>query len=472
MSLYASGVCDVWCVRGKLQSHLCVIMDSNQSAPKKEAFSSGVGFVLACIGSAVGLGNIWRFPVMISQFGGLTFLIPYLVFVALIAYTGVIGEYSLGRASGKGPIGAIGWGFKYRGMEKLGRFLGCVPVLASYGLAIGYSVIMGWVLYYIYLSATWQIAALGNDVKALEATFGGIACAHGCDVAIVVATVVCLLILGFGVASGIERANRILLPSLAVLFVVLGTYICFLPGASDGYKYIFALDVTKMFSPRLLIFAFGQAFFSLSVAGNVGIIFGSYLSKSEDIPKSSWLVAIFDTIAALLATFVIIPAIGITGTKLSVGGPGLMFIYLQAVFNGIPGGAIVETLFFISVASAGVTTLITIYEPSIALLKKKLKVNRWTAATLILSVGCFVAILCQDIVSPWMDVISIYCCPLGALLAAIAFFWMLGKDESLNAVNEGAAHPVGEIFHAMGKFVYCLAAFFVIVAGALLGGIG
>ncbi|MBQ7567629.1 sodium-dependent transporter, partial [bacterium] len=422
--------------------------------------------------AAVGLGNIWRFPVLLAQFGGLTFLIPYLLFVALIASTGVIGEYALGRASGFGPVGAFAWAGKQRGCEKLGRFLGVLPMIGAFGLAVGYSVVLGWVAYYLYLALSGQMLALGHDMPRIQETFGVAASAWGNTPAIVAVSLLCLLIVGAGIVEGIERANRILLPLLTVLFLVLMGYIAFLPGASDGFKYIFTLQPQHLLDVKVWIFAFGQAFFSLSVAGNMGVIFGSYLPRSEDIPKSAVQVAVFDTIAAMLAALVIIPAMATTGAQLSVGGPGLMFIYLVDVFNGMAGAWLVEIVFFLCVTSAGITSLITLYEPPIALLRRKLECSRWLASLIVLAGGGAIAVSIQAITAQWMDLISIYVCPLGALLAALAFFWMTDSDTALVAVNEGASRPLGRVFLWLGRYGFCTATLAALIAGACLGGIG
>ncbi len=445
---------------------------AQQPASPKQTFSGGVGFILACIGSAVGLGNIWRFPVLLAQFGGLTFLIPYLLSVALIASTGVIGEYSLGRASGFGPIGAFGWACKQRDCEKLGRCLGVLPMIGAFGLAIGYSVVLGWVAYYLYLAVSGQIQAMGHDLPLIQSVFGTAASAWGNTPAVIAVSLICLFIVGAGIVQGIERANRILLPLLTLLFLILLAYIAFLPGAWPGFQYIFTLQPGCLLNPKVWIFAFGQAFFSLSVAGNMGVLFGSYLPRNEDIPKSAMQIAIFDTAAAMLAALVIIPAMAVAGAQLSVGGPGLMFIYLVDVFNGMPCARFVEILFFLGVTSAGITSLITLYEPPIALMCHRLKCSRWIASLIVLAIGGSIAVSIQGITAQWMDIISIYACPTGALLAAISFFWMLKPEQALTATNEGASKPLGYHFIWIGRYVFCTAALAVLIAGAMLGGIG
>ncbi|MFR4318031.1 MAG: hypothetical protein ACLT2Z_00180 [Eubacterium sp.] len=227
-----------------------------------------------------------------------------------------------------------------------------------------------------------------------------------------------------------------------------------------------------MLNPRLWIYAFGQAFFSLSIAGNGTVIYGSYLSKSENVVTSARNVAIFDTLAALLAAFVIIPGMAVGGAELSSGGPGLMFIYLVNVFNGMPGGKIVGIIFYICVLFAGMSSLVNLYEAPVATLQEKLGLKRPMAVGCIGLIGCIVALVIQGIVSGWMDAVSIYICPLGAMLAAIMFFWVAGKDFAISAVNEGKNKPIGRWFIPLGRYVLVPLAFIALVAGAILGGIG
>ena len=154
----------------------------------------------------------------------------------------------------------------------------------------------------------------------------------------------CILI--FGVGAGIEKANKILMPIFFTLFVILGIYVAFQPGAAAGYQYIFRVDKAAILDPKTWIFALGQAFFSLSVAGNGTLIYGSYLSDEEDIPSSAARVAFFDTVAAMLAALVIIPAMATTGATLDQGGPGLLFIYLPNLISSMPGSTIIAIIFF------------------------------------------------------------------------------------------------------------------------------
>ncbi len=445
----------------------------NNVLQTRDGFKSRWGFILACIGSAVGMGNIWRFPAMVSLYGGMTFLIPYIIFVILIGSSGVIGEFALGRSTGAGPVGAFGTCTKIRtGNKNIGETIGMLPILGSLALAIGYTCVMGWIFKYTFISFSGGLFAMGQDMKVIGGTFGATASAWGANLWIVIAIIASFAIMAMGISGGIEKANKVMMPVLFGLFLILGIYISTLPGASNGYKYIFKLNPAGLANPKVWIYAFGQAFFSLSVAGNGSVIYGSYLSKDEDIPTSAWNVALFDTIAALLAAFVIIPAMAVGGAELSSGGPGLMFIYLVKVFNGMAGGRIVGIIFFVCVLFAGVSSIINLYEAPVAYLQEKFGAKRVIATGTILAVGCVVALCIQAIVSQWMDVVSIYICPLGALLAGIMFFWIAGKDFVLKAVNEGSKKAIGSWFYPVGKYVYCACALIALIAGAILGGIG
>ena len=176
-------------------------------------------------------------------------------------------------------------------------------------LAIGYTVVMGWIFKYTFISITGDMHAMGQDMASIGGHFDVVAVNN--VPCIIVAILASFAIMALGVSGGIEKANKIMMPALFVLFVVLGVYIAFLPGAGAGYKYIFTLDPKGLLNPMVWIFAFGQAFFSLSVAGNGSVIYGSYLPKNENIVTSARNVAVFDTLAALLAAFVIIPAMAV-----------------------------------------------------------------------------------------------------------------------------------------------------------------
>lgn len=465
--------------------------DKHATLENRDGFQSKWGFILACIGSAVGMGNIWRFPIMVQQFGGMTFLIPYFLFVLLIGSTGIIEEFALGRWAQGGPVISFGKATEERtGNKRLGEAIGALPIVGSMMLAIGYTVVMSWIFKYCWMGISGSLYAMGTDMATIGGTFGGTApeaetlgealsmmfsngiFGIGNGVWLIVGLVASLAIMAFGVGNGIEKANKVMMPILFFLFVALGIYVFTLPGASGGYRYIFTIKPEGLLDPYVWIYAFGQAFFSLSVAGNGSVIYGSYLSKNECIPSSARNVALFDTIAALLAAFVIIPAMAAGGAELDAGGPGLMFIYLVHVMNGMAGGRIVAMVFFLCVSFAGVTSIINLYEAPVASLQEKLGLKRVPATAVIHVIGLAAALCIQAIVSQWMDVVSIYICPLGALLAAVMFFWIGGKKLVLESVNLGARKPIGGWYYPAGKYVYCASVLVALIAGAILGGIG
>lgn len=458
---------------------------SNQTLENRDGFKSKWGFILACIGSAVGMGNIWRFPIMVSRFGGLTFLIPYFIFVLLIGASGVMEEFALGRWAGAGPVGAFGKCTEERtGSKKSGEVIGALPIIGAMMLAIGYTVVLGWIFKYAWMSISGGLFAMGQDMNVIGGTFGATAPEAGSIGAAIgmmiengifgigngvwqlIGLVISLVIMAMGIAGGIEKANKIMMPVLFGLFVILAVYIATLPGAGDGYKYIFTLSPAGLLNWEVWLFAFGQAFFSLSVAGNGSVIYGSYLSKSEDIPSSARNVAIFDTMAALLAMFVILPAMAVGGMEPSTSGPGLMFVYLPNVLNGMAGGRIIGVIFFIAVLFAGVSSIVNLYEAPVAFLQEKVKLGRIPAVVVIGVIGAVISVMIQPWTSQWMDLVSVYICPLGAVLAGIMFFWVLKKETALAAVNEGGKKPIGSWFYPLGKYGYCFLALVALIGGA------
>ena len=466
--------------------------DKHATLENRDGFQSKWGFILACIGSAVGMGNIWRFPIMVQQFGGMTFLIPYFLFVLLIGSTGIIEEFALGRWAQGGPVIAFGKATEERtGNKRLGEAIGALPIIGSMMLAIGYTVVMSWIFKYCWMGISGSLYAMGTDMATIGGTFGGTApeaetlgealgmmfgngiFGIGNGVWLIVGLVASLAIMAFGVGNGIEKANKVMMPALFFLFVILGIYICTLPGASEGYKYIFSLDLRGLLDVNVWVFAFGQCFFSLSVAGSGSVIYGSYLGKDVKIRQSAILCALFDTSAALLAMFIVIPAMATTGADLGNGGPGLMFIYLIPVFNNMGGIARIMFIFFyVAVLFAGLSSIINLFETPVAFLQEKLHFNRVTATAVIHIIGVAIALTIQPWTSQWMDMVSIYLCPLGALTAGIMFFWIMKKDTALAAVQEGDPKPVMHWFLSFGKYVFvplCAACF---ILGIVFGGIG
>lgn len=445
----------------------------NNTTQRRDSFKSHWGFVIACIGSAVGMGNIWMFPTRVSAYGGGSFLIPYFIFVILIGYSGVIGEMAFGRATHSGPVGAFGAACASRGEKwrKAGELLGCIPMLGALALAIGYSVVVGWIIKYMAGTFTGKTLA-PETVDDFGAAFGSMACANGNTFWQIIALLVCFAIMAFGISSGVEKAAKIMMPLFFLMFLGLAVYIAFQPGAAEGYKYIFRIDPEAIRNPMTWVYALGQAFFSLSLAGNGTIIYGSYLKDDADIVDAGKKVAFFDTLAAILAAFVIIPAMATAGQELTAGGPGLMFIFIPHIFKGIPGGSVLAVIFFVAVFFAGITSLVNLFEAPISTLQDYFHVKRPVAVGIIGIIGGVVSIMIQGILSGWMDFVSIYICPLGAGMAGIMFFWLYKDGAARKAIQTGREKPIGKWLEPVTKYVFCGLTLIVFVLGIVFHGIG
>lgn len=444
----------------------------NSTDTQRDSWKTNWGFILSCIGSAVGMGNIWMFPARVSKYGGGTFLLPYFLFVIMIGLSGVIGEMAFGRAARSGPIGAFGQAMASRGKgRRLGEAIGYIPVLGSLALAIGYSVIVGWILRYSAGSLTGTTLAPG-DVDGFALVFSSMAGAFGNNFWQTVGLVITFIIMVLGISGGIEKINKIIMPLFFLLFLGLAVYMAFQPSAADGYRYIFRIDLKGLADPMTWVFALGQAFFSLSLAGNGTLIYGSYLDDREDVTNAAWKVALFDTLAALLAALVIIPAMATAGSGLDEGGLGLIFIYLPNLFRSMPGSRVLVIVFFTAVLFAGISSLINLFEAPIAALQQQFKLSRRTSVSVITAAALAIGLCIQGIVSGWMDFVSIYICPLGAGLAGIMFFWVFGSDYAKKEVEKGRLRPIGPWFSFMTSYLFCGLTAAVFVLGIVFGGIG
>lgn len=444
----------------------------NSTDTQRDSWKTNWGFILSCIGSAVGMGNIWMFPARVSKYGGGTFLLPYFLFVIMIGLSGVIGEMAFGRAARSGPIGAFGQAMASRGKgRRLGEAIGYIPVLGSLALAIGYSVIVGWILRYSVGSLTGTTLAPG-DVDGFALAFSSMAGSFGNNFWQTVGLVITFIIMVLGISGGIEKINKIIMPLFFLLFLGLAVYMAFQPSAADGYRYIFRIDLKGLADPMTWVFALGQAFFSLSLAGNGTLIYGSYLDDREDVTNAAWKVALFDTLAALLAALVIIPAMATAGSGLDEGGPGLIFIYLPNLFKSMPGSRVLVIVFFTAVLFAGISSLINLFEAPIAALQQQFKLSRRTSVSVITAAALAIGLCIQGIVSGWMDFVSIYICPLGAGLAGIMFFWVFGSDYAKKEVEKSRLRPIGPWFSFMTSYLFCGLTAAVFVLGIVFGGIG
>ena len=438
----------------------------------RDSFTSRTAFIIACIGSAVGLSGIWLFPYRVSQLGGAAFLIPYLFFVVLLGLTGVVGEMSFGRAMGCGPMGAFGKALELRGVPhatRIGKAIGIVPVLAALGIAIGYTVVLGWFLKYLFAAATGTLLAqpdMGAYFGQITGDFGSI----GWHAA---ALIITLAVMVLGISRGIERLNKIMMPLFFVLFCVLLVRVAMLPGALDGYAYLFMPRWEALANPQTWVLALGQAFFGLSLAGGGTLVYGSYLKKDVNVVSSARNVVVFSTLAAVLSAMVVVPAVFAFGAD-TQAGPPLLFIVLPQVFEEMPFGGLFCFVFFLAVACAAITSLVNLYEPPIEALQQQARLPRWAAVAIVAAVSMGVGAFIEngDAVSTWMDAVSIYAIPLGALIATVMFFWVCPKGFASKQAQMGREKPVGAWFELMGRYLFVPLTAIVIILGIVLGGIG
>ena len=416
-------------------------------------FASRWGFILASVGSAVGMANVWGFPNKLGSNGGGAFLLVYLLFVVIFSYVGLPAEFAVGRYAATGTLGAYKKAWETRGEKagKAGGLLGWLPLAGSLCIAIGYAVIVSYILKALVDSVAGTL--MSADTAEWFASFSGQPYSVVVYHAIVVVGTLLTLFLG---AHSIEKTNKIMMPLFFLIFLVLAVRVAFLPGAAEGYRFMLTPRWEALKDPMIWIWAMGQAFFSLSVTGSGMIVYGAYLPKEENVVKMGQRTALFDTIAAVVAALVIIPACFSYG--LDVGaGPGLLFVTLPAILQDIPLGRLFAIILYLAMIFAGVSSLQNMLEAvAESLLHKFPKLNRATVLGLIcvLCLGC--GLLMEPISKwgPWMDLVSIYIIPIGATLGAVTWFYVMKKQVLLDAVNTDGGKKRGAFWYSVGRYVY------------------
>ena len=330
----------------------------NHKNNNRSSFSGKIGFVLSAAGASVGLGNIWRFPYLAAKYGGGIFLLIYIILALTFGYTMIVAETSLGRMTGKSPVGA----FHTFGKSKWLSFGGWINAIIPILIVPYYSVIGGWVIKYLVEYAKGH----GHDLAADGYFSTFISNGVSTELCFIVFTLCTLGIIYAGVRNGIERVSRIMMPILVVLSVVITVYSVTRPGALSGVKYFLIPNPANFswmpanFSWMTVVAAMGQMFYSLSIAMGILITFGSYMKKDVSIEGSTKNVEIFDTAIAIMAGLMIIP------------GPSLMFITLPKVFDSMGMGTFVGIMFFVLVLFAAVTSSIALTESAVSTFEDEL----------------------------------------------------------------------------------------------------
>ena len=424
---------------------------------KNTLFSSRWGFILSAVGSAVGMANVWGFPAKMGANGGGAFLVAYLIFIALFSIVGLSAEYAVGRRARTGALGAYrkAWASRKQALGNAGGLIGWLPLVGSMCIALGYAVIISYVLKAFCQSVTGELMTV--DTAAWFESFSGTSYSViPFHIVVVVGTLLTLL-LG---AKSIEKSNKIMMPVFFVIFVVLAVRVSFLPGAMDGYRFMFTFDWVKLKDPMVWIWAMGQAFFSLSVTGSGMIVYGAYLDDKEDVVHVAVRTAVFDTIAAMVAALVIIPACFAYG--LDVGaGPALLFVTLPRILQDVPFGRVFAIILYTAMVFAGISSLQNMFEAVGESLQNRFRKLSRGWVLVILCVICLGFGVHMEKIStwgPWMDIVSIYIIPIGATLGAASWFWVMKKDDLLEEINKGTAKPHGTLWHSVGRYVYVLCA--------------
>lgn len=437
---------------------------------KKSAhgFASRWGFILASVGSAVGMANVWGFPNKMGSNGGGAFLLIYLLFVFIFSYVGLPTEFAVGRRAGTGTLGAYkgAWATRSERMGKAGEILGWLPLAGSLCIAIGYAVIVTYVLKALVDSLAGTL--MTGDAAVWFSEFSTSPYSVIPYHVIVVAGTLLTLFLG---ARSIEKTNKIMMPVFFIIFLILAVRVAFLPGVAEGYRFMFTPRWEALLDPMIWLWAMGQAFFSLSVTGSGMIVYGAYLSKDEDVVSVAQHTALFDTIAAVVAALVIIPAC--FSYKLDVGaGPGLLFVTLPTILQDIPLGRLFAVILYLAMIFAGVSSLQNMFEVVAESLQHRFPRLSRGAVLAGLAVICLgFGIGMEPIYSwgPWMDFVSIYIIPIGATIGAVTWFYVMKKDELLNAVNLGSKRSRGKLWYGVGRYVYVPIAIILCAVALIMG---
>ena len=420
---------------------------------KNEQFTSSWGFVLSAVGSAVGMANVWGFPAKMGSYGGSAFLIAYLVFILLFGFVGLSAEYAVGRRAKTGTLGSykMAWSSRRKALGGAGGIVGWLPLAGSMCIAIGYAVIISYVLKAFAGSVDGSLMTV--DTAAWFGSFSGKDYSVVPFHVIVVAGTLLTLLLG---AKSIEKSNKVMMPLLFLFFKELSVRVAFLPGAAEGYRYMFAPRWEELLDPMVWVWAMGQAFFSLSITGSGMIVYGAYLDSMEDVVALAKRTALFDTIAALTAALVIIPACFAYG--LDVGaGPALLFVTLPRILQDIPLGRLFAIILYTAMIFAGVSSLQNMFEAvGESLLHRFPKLSRTAMLGLLCLICLGVGLHMEPIAKwgPWMDIVSIYIIPIGATLGAVSWFWIIPRKDLLDEVGRGAGKAPGKLWYGLGRYVY------------------
>lgn len=408
------------------------------------SFGSRFGVIVAMVGSAVGLGNIWRFPYMVGENGGAAFILVYLAFSVILSLPVFCAEFVIGRRGRGNSVSAI----KKLALDSKWHVGGYLSIVAAFLIISFYSVVGGWSIKYLAEAAMFRFSSPGStDYGALFSSFSTGTFAP--LIYMIIFVTITAAVVALGVEKGIERFSKWMMPLLFVLILVLVVRSAFLPGCEAGYEYLFKPDFSKITS-RTLIAALGQSFFSMSLGMGAIIIYGSYVKKENNILGQSSITVLLDTVFAVLAACAIMPAVFSFGMHPDQG-PGLVFVTLPYIFSNMPLGGIIAILFFISLLLAAVSSAISLVEVMASFMIEECRCSRKLAVCISILIQAVFGTLCSLSLTqgsslhiagiPLFDLFdrisSDYVLTFGALLIVLFVGWKLKKADFIDEMTSG-----------------------------------
>ncbi|MFK8047659.1 MAG: sodium-dependent transporter [Halioglobus sp.] len=440
-------------------------------------WSSRFAFLMASVGFAVGLGNIWRFPYVTGENGGAAFVIVYLVCVFGIGVPILMSELLIGRRGQGSPTSAMSNVAQQSGRSGLWSWVGGMGLLAAYTIEIVYAVVVGWVLWYLYKAGVSGFA--GVDAVVAQAEFQGVL---DNNLGMIMWTLIGLSITGYiiysGVEGGIEKAVTLMMPAMFVLLLGLAGYNYFTGGFGEAVTWLFTPDFSQIGPPTVLA-AIGQAFFSIGVAMGGMMTYGSYLPRTISITHSVLIIVIADTVVALIAGLVIFPAVFHNGLD-PAAGAGLIFETLPVAFAQMPGGHLFSVLFFFMLSVAGITSMVGLVESVNSWLQDRYGITRHTSAiVLVSSLACFsvLSILSYNVLGEYTlagknfnDVMDYFSnqilLPLGGLLIAVFAGWAIKREHSKDELTS-LGDTSFEVWHFLVRYIVPPAVLVIFVSGVI-----
>lgn len=440
---------------------------------KRGSFSGGLGFVFAAAGSAVGLGNLWRFPYLAAQYGGGIFLLVYLILAVTFGFALLTAEIAIGRKTKLSPVLA------YKKLNKKFSFLGYIATLVPIIIIPYYCVIGGWVTKYVTVYAQGLVAPVAKDGYFSDFIGHPIAPL----VFFLIFMLISIVVIMLGVKKGIEKLSKFLMPLLVVLTIGIAIYALTLPNAMEGVKYYLIPDFSK-FSILTVAGAMSQLFYSMSIAMGIMVTYGSYTRDDVNLTKSVNRIEFFDTLVALLAGLTIIPAVYIFSGEegLSSQGAGLMFITLPKVFQQMPGGSIIALLFFVLVFFAAITSSISVMEAIVSSLMDKFHLKRIPCCLIVIGICLLLGIpsslgngLWANIKILGMDFLTFFdyisnsiLMPIVAFCTCILVGWVIKPKALTDEVTKnGEKFGRKKLFNVMIKYIAPICLLFIFVTGIL-----